>query len=181
MAIAGLRRMLAVAGAALLAACAADTTVYYTPPPGLTPDHAVSLVGSKDPKYLIGSSEYHLCWAVDGRRVKDSAYRWDQPLLITAGEPHRLSLAYGWGAASGFIDVEFIGRPGTTVVVEGEAVDPDKLARLWLADAKTGAIVLAKQSVPLGLSSAAPPLALTTPYEDIVPLQAIHSTLPAMH
>ena len=101
MTIAGFGRPLMLAGATLLAGCVADTTAYYTPPPGLTPDHAVSVLGSKDPKSLFQSSEYHLVWAVDGRVVKDSATRWDKPLLVTAGETHRLSIAYGWGGIAG--------------------------------------------------------------------------------
>ncbi len=50
------------------------------------------------------------------------------------------------------IDVEFTGRPGSTVVVEGEAVDPDRTGRLWLADAATGAIIGEKQPVELSYS-----------------------------
>ncbi len=167
-------RILALAGAALLAGCAADTTVYYTPPAGLTPDRAVSILGSKDPKFFLQSSEYHLVWAVDGKRVKDSAWRWDQPLLVTAGEPHRLSIAYGWGGIAGGTDVELTGRPGSTVVVEGEAIDPDKLAQLWLADAATGALIGEKH--PVALSWFPPsPSPLNT---DEIVLRVIEKTVP---
>src|ERR1700674_3863321 len=96
----------AATSAVILASCTAPDVAYYAPPPGLTLDKAVSLLGSKDPKFFLQSSEYRLVWAVDGKQVKDSAYRWDQPLLITAAEPHRLSLAYGWGAVAGGLDVE---------------------------------------------------------------------------
>ncbi len=101
MAVGGSRRSLALAGVLLLAGCAADTTVYYSPPPGLAPDRAVSVLGSKDSHFVLQSSEYHLVWAVDGAVVKDFARRWDQPLLVTAGEKHRLSIAYGWGGVAG--------------------------------------------------------------------------------
>ena len=132
------RVVLGAAGAVLLVSCAGSEVAYYLPPQGLTADQAVSVYGSKDPKSIIGSSEYRLVWAVDGRQVKDSAYRWDQPLLLTAGQPHRLSLAYGWGAAAGTTVVDFTGQPGTTVVVKGESVDPEHEARLWIEDAATG-------------------------------------------
>ncbi|HXZ02987.1 MAG TPA: hypothetical protein VEI03_23565 [Stellaceae bacterium] len=162
MAIRGSGRSPAIALALLLlAGCAGDSTAYYAPPPGLTPDRAVSILGSKDAKFFLQSSEYHLVWAVDGRVVKDSAWRWDRPLLVTAGEPHRLGIAYGWGGIAGGTDVEFTGRAGSTVVVEGEAVDPDKLARLWLADAATGAVIGRKQPVALSWFPA-PPLPLNT-------------------
>jgi hypothetical protein len=164
----------------LLAGCAADTTVYYAPPPGLTPDRAVSIIGSKDPKSLIGSSEYHLVWQVDGQRVRDSAYRWREPLLVTAGETHRLSLAYGWGGISGGLDVEFNGAPGTTVIVEGEAVDPDHLAHLWLADARTGAVIGEKHPVALSWFPVSPEPALLSPDTDIISLKAIRTTVPTM-
>ena len=124
MTVADLGRGAAIIAVLLLAGCATDQTAYYAPPPGLTPDRAVSIIGSKDPKSPLQSSEYHLVWQVDGQRVRDSATRWDQPLLVTAGAPHRLSLAYGWGGISGGTEIELTGKPGTTVVVEGAAVDP---------------------------------------------------------
>lgn len=170
----GSRRSPALIGALLLAGCAADTTVYYTPPPGLTPDRAVSILGSKDPKFFLQSSEYHLVWAVDGLMVKDSARRWDQPLLITAGEPHELSIAYGWGGIAGGTDITFTGRSGSTVVVEGEAVDPDKQARLWLADAATGAAIGEKQTVALGWSS----VPLSPVNTDEIVLRAVGKGMP---
>jgi hypothetical protein len=171
---AGSGRILAFAGALLLAGCASDNTVYYAPPPGLAPDQAVSILGSKDPKFFLQSSEYHLVWAVDGLTVKDSAWRWNQPLLVTAGAPHRLSIAYGWGGIAGGTDIEFTGRPGSTVVVEGEAVDPDKLARLWLADAATGKIIGDKQPVALSWFPS-PPSPLNT---DEIVLRVIDKTVP---
>src|SRR5690242_1334853 len=107
------RILVASAVASLAAACTAPSVVYYEPPASLTPDQAVSVLGSKDPKFLLQSSEYRLVWAVDGKLVRNSAYRWDKPLLITANEPHRLSLGYGWGATTGSTDVTFTGKPGT--------------------------------------------------------------------
>ena len=176
MTIAGFWRSLALAGAALLAGCT-DTPNFYTPPPGLTADQAVGVLGSRDSRSFFQSSEYRLCWAVDGRPVRNAAFNWNQPILITANESHRLSLAYGWGATSGGIDVDYTGRPGTTVVVQGESVDPNTMARMWLADAATGEIVLAKQSVPLSYASAPQP-PLTAPFDTIVPLRVIRT--PAM-
>lgn len=179
------RSTVVLAATLLLAACGTDTTAYYTPPPGLTPDKAVSILGSKDPKSLVGSSEYRLVWQVDGLRVRDSAYRWDQPLLVTAGEPHRLSLAYGWGGISGFTEVKFAGQPGTTVVVEGEAVDPDHLARLWLADARTGAVLSDKLDVQLSWFPTSPEAALLSPDTDIIAQKAVQkpvmTLMPTMH
>src|SRR5579863_4627136 len=132
------RSPFAILAALALVGCANADVAYYAPPPGLAAASAVSIVGSKDPKFFLQSSEYRLVWAVDGRPVKDSAYRWDEPLLLTPGQPHRLGLAYGWGGVYGAVDVEFLGAPGTRVVVKGEDVDPDKEARLWLEDAATG-------------------------------------------
>jgi hypothetical protein len=174
--IADLWRGAAILSAPLLAGCATDHTVYYAPPPGLTPDRAVSIIGSKDPKSLIGSSEYHLAWRVDGVVVRNTAYDWDKPILVTAGEPHRLSLAYGWGGISGGIDVVLTGEPGSTVVVEGEAVDPDSSARLWLADARTGAVIGEKHPVQLSWGSTAPvPPVVDT---DIISLHAVDRMVP---
>ncbi len=178
MTLATLGRPAAIAGALLLAGCAADTTTYYAPPPGLTPDRGVSLVGSKDPKSLIGSSEYHLAWRVDGVVVRNTAYDWDKPILVTAGEPHHLSLAYGWGGVSGGTEIVFTGQPGTTVVVQGEAVDPDHLARLWLADARTGAILGEKYPVQLSWFPASPVPELLGPDTDIIALKTIQKTVP---
>lgn len=174
MAIGGSGRALALAGALLAAGCATDATVYYAPPPGLTPERAVSILGSKDAKFFLQSSEYHLVWAVDGLPVKDSAWRWSQPLLVSAGEKHRLSIAYGWGGIAGGTEIELTGRPGSTVVVEGEAVDPDKLARLWLADAATGAVIGEKQPVALSWFPA-PPSPLNT---DEIVLRVLDKTVP---
>jgi hypothetical protein len=167
------RILAASAVASLAAACTAPSVVYYEPPAGLAPDQAVSVLGSKDPKFLLQSSEYRLVWAVDGKLVRNSAYRWDQPLLITANEPHRLSLGYGWGATSGSTDVTFTGQPGTTVVVKAEDVDPDRLARMWLEDASTGQIVGEKLAVQLAYGYTPPiptvvdteviPIRVTTP------------------
>jgi hypothetical protein len=167
-----LRRAFAAASIVALASCATGPQAYYAPPAGLTPDKAVSLLGSKDPKFFLQSSEYRLVWAVDGKQVKGSAYRWDQPLLITAAEPHRLSLAYGWGAVAGGLDVEFTGKPGTTVVVRGENVDPDTAARLWLEDAATGQILGEKHSVRLAYRSD-PTLATSSPPADVIASQVL--------
>jgi hypothetical protein len=156
MAVGKAQRSLAMAAALLLASCATDTTVYYAPPPGLTAGQAVSVLGSKENHFVLQSSEYHLVWAVDGQVVKDSARRWDEPLLVTAGEKHRLSVAYGWGAVAGSIEMELTGRPGSTVIVQGEAVDPDKLGLLWLADGTSGAVLGGKQQVSLSYSAFPP-------------------------
>jgi hypothetical protein len=136
--------------AVVLASCTGPDIVYYAPPPDLTPDKAVSLIGTKDPKSFLERPEYRLVWAVDGNRVEDSAYRWDEPLLITAGETHRLSLAYAWGAVIGGLEVPFTGEPGTLVQIKGESVRPDTEARLWFEDAATGQILGDKQTVHLG-------------------------------
>lgn len=165
------RVTLTAAGVGLLAGCAGSETAYYAPPPGLTQAQAVSVVGSKDPKFILGSSEYRLVWAVDGRPVKDSAYRWQEPLLITANEPHRLSLAYGWGALVGGTTVDVTAAPGTMLIVEGEDVVPDREARLWLADAATGRVVGEKQTIQLAYGNAgysAPTIATATPFGDII-------------
>jgi len=166
------RQAFAAASIVALASCATDPQAYYAPPAGLTPDKAVSLLGSKDPKFFLQSSEYRLVWAVDGMQVKDSAYRWDQPLLITAAEPHRLSLAYGWGAVAGGLDVKFTGKPGTAVVIKGENVDPDAAARLWLEDAATGQILGEKQLVRLAYRSD-PTLATSSPSTDVIAIQVL--------
>jgi len=160
--------------ASLAAACAAPSVVYYEPPAGLNADQAVSVLGSKDPKFFLQSSEFRLVWAVDGQLVRNSAYRWDQPLLISANEPHRLSLGYGWGATTGWTDVTFTGKPGTTVVVKAEDVDPDRLARMWLEDGSTGQIIGEKLPVQLAYDYAPPiptvvdtsviPIKVTTPH-----------------
>ncbi len=164
------RILAASAVAALAAACAAPSVGYYEPPAGLTADQAVSVLGSKDPKFLLQSSEYRLVWAVDGKVVRNSAYRWDQPLLITANEPHRLSLGYGWGATTGGIDVTFTGAPGTTVVVKAEDVDPDRLARMWLEDGRTGQVIGEKLAVQLAYGYAPPmPTVVDT---EVLPIRA---------
>jgi hypothetical protein len=163
-------RILAVSAAASLAACAAPSVTYYEPPAGLRADQAVSVLGSKDPKFLLQSSEYRLVWAVDGKLVKNSAYRWDQPLLVTANEPHRLSLGYGWGATTGGTDVTFTGRPGTTVVVKAEDVDPDRLARMWLEDGRTGQIIGEKLAVQLAYGY--PPPMPTVVDTEVIPIRA---------
>lgn len=145
MPITGFRRMLALTATLLLAGCAS----YYMAPPGLTPDLAVSVLGSKEVKSPLQCDEYHLVWAVDGWLVKDAGARWDQPLLVAAGETHRLTLAYGCGGVSGSVTVEVNARPGSKLVVKGETVDPESSARLWLADAATGAVVGTPQPVRL--------------------------------
>lgn len=149
-------RILFASATASLASCGAPAVVYYEPPAAITADQAVSVLGSKDPKFLLQSTEYRLVWAVDGKLVRNSAYRWDQPLLITANEPHRLSLGYGWGATSGSIDVTFAGKPGTMVVIKAEDVDPDRLARMWLEDGSTGQIIGEKLPVQLAYGYAPP-------------------------
>jgi hypothetical protein len=168
------RAALAALGTVLLGRCAAPNIDYYAPPPGLTPDRGVSLLGSKDSKFFLQSSEYRLVWAVDGKPVKDSADRWDQPLLITAGEPHKLGLAYGWGAVAGSVAVEFTGEPGTTVVVEGQNVDPDTEALLWLQNATTGQILGEKLPVRLAYRND-PTLAIMSsmPPSNVIVIKAI--------
>ena len=158
-----------LAGPLLTASCAQPSLVYYEPPPGLTANEAVRVLGSKDPKFLLQSSEYRLVWAVDGKVVRNSAYRWDEPVLITANEPHRLSLGYGWGATSGFTDVDFVGRPGGQVVVKAEDVDPDHLARMWLEDAATGQVIGEKLPVQLAYEYV-PPMPLVTDTE-VIPIK----------
>jgi len=160
----------AISGIAL-ANCANREVAYYTPP-DLPAKEAVTLLGSKDPKFFLQSSEYHLVWAVDGKPVKNSAYRWGQPLLITADEPHRLSLAYGWGAVAGGLEVELTGKPGTTVVIKGENVDPDAEARLWLEDRATGQILGEKLPVRLAYRSD-PTLVLSSPSTDVIATKAL--------
>jgi hypothetical protein len=169
-----------VAAALLLAGCATDTTQYYAPPPGLTADRAVSVVGSKDPKFVLQSSEYHILYLVDGLPVKDSAYSWDRPLLVTAAVPHRLGLAYGWGGIAGATEVEFTGAPGSSVIVEGTAIDPDHLAQLWLADARTGAMIGQKHDVQLSWFPS--DLQLIGPSADIITERVIQKQFsPPMH
>jgi hypothetical protein len=167
-----LRLIFAAASAVILASCAASDVVYYAPPPGLTPDKAVSLLGSKDPKFFLQSAEYRLVWAVDGQVVQGSAYRWDRPLLITAGVPHRLSLAYGWGAVAGGAAVDFTGTPGSTVVIKGENVDPDTAARLWLEDAATGRILGRKLELRLAYLND-PALTLALPDTTVIAIKTI--------
>jgi hypothetical protein len=167
------RILVASAVASLAAACTAPSVVYYEPPASLTPDQAVSVLGSKDPKFLLQSSEYRLVWAVDGKLVRNSAYRWDKPLLITANEPHRLSLGYGWGATTGSTDVTFTGKPGTAVVVEAEDVDPDRLARMWLQDASTGQVI--GEKLPVQLAYGYTPPIPTVVDTEVIP---IRSTIP---
>jgi hypothetical protein len=167
---ASLRTLGVLAGTLLVASCAQPTVVYYEPPPGLTADQAVSVLGSKDPKFLLQSSEYRLVWAVDGKVVRNSAYRWDEPLLITANEQHHLSIAYGWGATSGFTEVAFTGKPGAKVVVKAEDVDPDRLARMWLEDAATGQIIGEKLPVQLAYGYVPPiPTVVDT---EVIPIRA---------
>ena len=167
---ASLRILGVLAGTLLVASCAQPAVVYYEPPPGLTADQAVSVLGSKDPKFLLQSSEYRLVWAVDGNVVRNSAYRWDEPLLITANEPHHLSIAYGWGATSGFTEVAFTGKPGAKVVVKAEDVDPDRLARMWLEDAATGQIIGEKLPVQLAYGYVPPiPTVVDT---EVIPIRA---------
>jgi hypothetical protein len=171
------RTLAASAVASLATACAAPSVVYYEPPPGLTASEAVSVLGSKDPKFFLQSSEFRLVWAVDGKLVRNSAYRWDQPLLISANEPHRLSLGYGWGATTGWTDVTFTGKPGTTVVVKAEDVDPDRLARMWLEDGSTGLIIGEKLPVQLAYGYV-PPMPLVTD-TSVIPLKVMRPHLPA--
>jgi hypothetical protein len=141
--------LLAFAAACAFALVSSSDIVYYTPPPHLTPDKAVIVLGSKDPKSLLEASEFHFVSAIDGKAVEDAAYRWDRPLLVTAGEPHHLRLGYGWGRAEGRVEVEFTGTPGATVVVKGETIDPDKEARLWLEERATGQILGGRQTARL--------------------------------
>jgi hypothetical protein len=162
----------AATSALILASCTAPDVAYYAPPPGLTPDKAVSLLGSKDPKFFLQSAEYRLVWAVDGQVVQGSAYRWERPLLVTAGVPHRLSLAYGWGAVAGGADVDFTGTPGSTVVIKGENVDPDTAARLWLEDAATGQILGRKLELRLAYRND-PTLALASPDTTVIAIKVI--------
>jgi hypothetical protein len=170
----------AAAAALLLAGCATDTTQYYTPPAGLTADQAVSIVGSKDPKFVLQSSEYHLVYVVDGLPVRNSAYRWDEPLLVTAGVPHRLGLAYGWGGIAGSTEVEFTGAPGSAVIVQGTAIDPDHLAQLWLVDARTGAVIGQKHDVQLSWLPSDP--RLIGPSSDVISQRVIQKSFsPMMH
>jgi hypothetical protein len=164
------RILVASAVASLAAACTAPSVVYYEPPAGLSQDQAVSVLGSKDPKLLLQSSEYRLVWAVDGKLVKNSAYRWDQPLVMTANEPHRLSLGYGWGATSGSTEVTFTGKPGTTVVVKAEDVDPDRLARMWLEDASTGQVI--GEKLPVQLAYGYTPPIPTVVDTEVIPIRA---------
>ena len=165
-------RILGVCAAGLAAAsCAQPAVVYYQAPPGLSADQAVSIFGSKDPKFLLQSSEYRLVWAVDDKPVKNSAYRWNEPLLVTANEPHRLSLGYGWGATTGATDVTFAGRPGTTVVVKGEDVDPDRLARLWLEDSATGQVV--GEKLPVQLTYGYTPPMPTVVDTEVIPIRVL--------
>jgi hypothetical protein len=166
-----------LAGTLMVASCAQPSVVYYEPPPGLTANQAVSVLGSKDPKFFLQSSEYRLVWAVDGVMVRNSAYRWQEPLLITANEPHRLSLAYGWGATSGGTEVTFTGKPGSRVVVKAEDVDPDRLARMWLEDGATGQVIGEKLPVQLAYGYVPPmptvvdteviPIKVTTPHHGL--------------
>ena len=157
-------------GALLVASCAQPSVVYYEPPPGLTANQAVGVLGSKDPKFLLQSSEYRLVWAVDGMVVRNSAFRWNEPLLITPNEPHRLSLGYGWGATSGWTEVTFTGEPGTTVIVKAENVDPDRFARMWLEDGSTGQVIGEKLPVQLAYEYV-PPMPLVTD-TSVIPIKA---------
>jgi hypothetical protein len=143
-----LRLSLTTAWTVALATCGPDIA-YYTSPPGLTPKNAVTVVGSKDPKSLLEASEFHYVSAIDGKPVEDAEYHWDRPLLITAGEPHHIRLGYSWGTVEGKAEVEFTGQPGTTLVVRGENVDPDREARLRLEDRATGRTLGREQTVRL--------------------------------
>jgi hypothetical protein len=164
------RFVVVLLGAVVSTGCTYQNIAYYAPPPGLTPGQAVSVLGSKDGKFFLQSSEYRLVWAIDGLPVEGSAFHWDKPLLITAGQPHRLSLAYGWGGVVGAVDVEFTGNPGSTVVVKAEDAEPDRLARMWLEDAATGRILGDKLPVQLSYAQSAPmPIISDT---SVIPIQA---------
>ena len=150
------RAATSLAAAALLAACAAEPTAYYAPPPGLTPERGVTILGSQGDTFLLQSTEYHAVWEIDGARVEDFIYNWNKPLLVTANEPHRLRIVYDWGAVAGWGSFDFTGAPGETVVLKAEDVERNELARMWLEDARTGQPVTEKQDVRLDYIANAP-------------------------
>jgi hypothetical protein len=143
------RAAICAAGVALLAACAGEPVSYYAPPPGLTPPQGVTILGSQGDTFFLQSIEYHAVWEIDGLPVEDPVYRWNKPLLVTANQPHRLRVVYDWGPVAGSHAFDFTGAPGSTVVLEAEDVERQKLARMWLQDAQTGQLLTAKEDVPL--------------------------------
>jgi hypothetical protein len=149
MAIHWSRAAIGAAGAALLASCAGEPVAYYAPPPGLTPDKGVIILGSQGDTFFLQSIEYHAVWEVDGVRVEDFVYNWNKPILVTANEPHRLRVVYDWGAVAGWGAFDITGKPGETIVLKAEDVERQKLARMWFQDAQTGQLVTAKQDVAL--------------------------------
>ncbi len=132
------------------------TVAFYAPPAGLTPELGTTLKGSLGDTFFLQSREYRVVWAIDGVPVADAAYRWDQPLLVTANEPHRLSLVYDWINVAGTIDVDFTGKPGSTVVVKSEDVEREAVVRMWLEDASSGQIIGDKHLVWLIYAYSAP-------------------------
>jgi hypothetical protein len=152
------RAALFAAGALSLLGCAADdaNVTYYAPPPGLTPDKGVTILGSKGDTFVLQSQEYRAVWAIDGVLVADPVRRWDHPLLVTANEPHHLKVVFDWGAVAGGTEFDYSGPPGSTVVLQAEDVGRQVTARLWLADAATGRVLGEKQLVPLGYIALAP-------------------------
>jgi hypothetical protein len=144
------------AGAALLAACAGPPVSYYAPPPGLTPAEGVTILGSQGDTFFLQSVEYHAVWEIDGVPIEDPVYGWNRPLLVTANQPHRLRVVYDWGAVAGGHAFDFKGTPGSTVVLEAEDVERQKLARMWLQDAQTGELLTAKEDVPLDYVTTSP-------------------------
>lgn len=151
------RTAICAAGAAFLAACTTGEPVsYYAPPPGLTPTQGVTIIGSQGDTFFLQSIEYHAVWEIDGVAVEDPVYGWNKPLLVTANQPHRLRVVYDWGAVAGGHAFDFTGAPGSTVVLEAEDVERQKLARMWLQDAQTGQLLTAKEDVPLDYIATAP-------------------------
>jgi hypothetical protein len=156
-----------VAGALLLTACAVPEVAHYAPPPGLTAQEGVTILGSKGDTFFLQSQEYHAVWAVDGVPVDDPVYGWDRPLLLTANEPHRLKVVYDWGAVAGGTTFEIKGPPGSILVLQAEDVERQVQANMWLVDAASGQIVGQKQPVRLSyiaLEQPVPPVVTPSPF-----------------
>ncbi len=132
-----------------------STVALYAPPFGIPADRAVTIRGSTD------AGHRSFVWAVDGRPVLDAARRWDEPVVISADEPHRLSLGYDGGNIAATTQIDFTGGRGVSVTVKADDQRRTEGAQMWLEDAATRETVGDRFLVQLGTGPKPPPQPVT--------------------
>jgi hypothetical protein len=127
--------------ALLLSACTTvDPNVkYYEPPPGTTPDNGATITGSRVSQSFPFDDQTAYVLGVSGQPVRGGKAAFSEPIVLPPGF-HNIAIAWTQGTLLGHATIRVNVNSGDRIVIKHQRVEA-QVARLWLEDAKTNAVI----------------------------------------